>query len=174
MEVTMKAIRIHQYGDAGALKLEEVPQLSIKDDEVLVRIQAAGVNPIDWKIRQGYLKQVRPATFPMTVGQDFAGDVVETGKAATQFVVGERVFGFAQGTYAEYTAAPVSTVSAIPNSIDFATAAALPTAGSTALQIIRDVVAAKPGMTILIQGAAGGVGSYDSQIARNVEARVIG
>jgi len=84
------------------------------------------------------------------------------------------VFGFAQGTYAEYAAAPASTVAAIPNSMDFTTAAALPTAGSTALQIVRDVVAAKPGMTILIHGAAGGVGSYASQIAKNLGARVIG
>jgi NADPH:quinone reductase-like Zn-dependent oxidoreductase len=170
----MKAIRIHEYGDAGTLKLEELPRLSITDDQILVRIHDAGVNPIDWKIRQGYMKQVMRATFPMTIGQDFAGEVVEVGKNITQFVAGDRVFGFAQGTYAEYAAAPASTVARIPSSVDFATAAALPTAGSTALQIIRDVVAAKPGMTILIHGAAGGVGSYASQIAKNLGARVIG
>jgi NADPH:quinone reductase-like Zn-dependent oxidoreductase len=170
----MKAIRIHEYGDAGTLKLEELPRLSIKDEQILVRIHDAGVNPIDWKIRQGYMKQVMPATFPMTIGQDFAGEVVEVGKNVSQFVAGDRVFGFAQGTYAEYAAAPVSTVARIPSSVDFATAAALPTAGSTALQIIRDVVAGKPGMTILIHGAAGGVGSYASQISRNLGARVIG
>src|SRR4029079_17121247 len=78
------------------------------------------------------------------------------------------------GTYAEYAAAKASSVAAIPDSIDFATAAALPTAGSTALQILRDVVDAKPGMSILIHGAAGGVGSYASQIAKNLGARVIG
>jgi len=170
----MKAIRIHQYGDAGTLQLEEIPRLSITDDQILIRIRDAGVNPIDWKIRQGYMKQVMAATFPMTIGQDFAGEVVGVGKAVTQFAAGDRVFGFAQGTYAEYAAAPAETVAAIPNSIEFATAAALPTAGSTALQIIRDVVAAKPGMNVLIQGAAGGVGSYASQIARNLGARVIG
>jgi NADPH:quinone reductase-like Zn-dependent oxidoreductase len=170
----MNAIRIHDYGDAGTLKLEELPRLSITDDQILVRIHDAGVNPIDWKIRQGYMKQVMPATFPMTIGQDFAGEVVEVGKNVTQFAAGDRVFGFAQGTYAEYAAAPASTVARIPSSVDFATAAALPTAGSTALQIIRDVVAAKPGTTILIQGAAGGVGSYASQIAKNLGARVIG
>ena len=163
----MKAIRIHQYGDASTLKLEEIPRLSIADDQILIRIRDAGVNPIDWKIRQGYLKQVMPAHFPITIGQDFAGEVVEPGKEVTQFTAGDRVFGFAQGTYAEYAAAPASTVAAIPNSMDFTTAAALPTAGSTALQIVRDVVAAKPGMTILIHGAAGGVGSYASQIAKN-------
>jgi NADPH:quinone reductase-like Zn-dependent oxidoreductase len=170
----MKAIRIHQYGDASRLKLEEVPGLSIADDQILVRIRDAGVNPIDWKIRQGYMRQVRPASFPVTIGQDFAGEVVDVGKAITQFAVGERVFGFAQGTYAEYAAAPASTVAIIPNSIDFATAAALPTAGSTAVQIIRDVVGAKPGMSILIHGAAGGVGSFASQIARDLGARVVG
>jgi NADPH:quinone reductase-like Zn-dependent oxidoreductase len=170
----MKAIRIHQYGDASTLKLEETPSLSIADDQVLIRIHDAGVNPIDWKIRQGYMKQVRPASFPMTLGQDFAGEVVDGGSSVTQFAVGDRVFGFAQGTYAEYAAAPVTMIAAIPNSIDFTTAAALPTAGSTALQIIRDVVAATPGMSILIHGAGGGVGSYASQIAMNLGARVIG
>lgn len=170
----MKAIRIHQYGDAATLKLEDVPRMSIADHQLLVRIHDAGVNPIDWKIRQGYMKQAMPARFPMTIGQDFAGEVVDVGSAVTQFAVGDRVFGFAQGTYAEYAAAPASTVAAIPNSMDFTTAAALPTAGSTALQIIRDVIAAKTGITILIHGAAGGVGSYASQIAINVGARVIG
>jgi NADPH:quinone reductase-like Zn-dependent oxidoreductase len=120
------------------------------------------------------MKQAMAATFPMTMGQDFAGKVVDIGSAVTQFAVGDRVFGFAQGAYAEYAAAPASTVAAIPNSMDFATAAALPTAGSTALQVIRDVVTAKTGITILIHGAAGGVGSYASQIAISVGARVIG
>jgi NADPH:quinone reductase-like Zn-dependent oxidoreductase len=173
-EVTMKAIRIHQYGDAGTLKLEEIPRLSIADDQILIRIRDAGVNPIDWKIRQGYMKQVMPAAFPMTIGQDFAGEIVERGKYVDRFKVGDRVFGFGQGAYAEYVAAPLSTVAAIPQSMDFVAAAALPTAGSTALQIIRDVVEARPGMTILIQGAAGGVGSFASQIAKGMGARVIG
>jgi len=170
----MKAIRIHEYGDASTLKLEDVPRLSTADDQVLIRVREAGVNPIDWKIRQGYMKQINPATFPVTIGQDFAGEVVDASKSGTQFASGDRVFGFAHGTYAEYAVAPASTVAAIPNPVDFATAAALPTAGSTALQIVRDVVDAKTGMSILIHGAAGGVGAYASQIARNLGARVIG
>ncbi len=170
----MKAIRIHHFGDAGTLTLEELPRLTITDDQILVRIRDAGVNPIDWKIRQGYLKQVMPAQFPMTIGQDFAGEVVELGKAVTRFAPGDRVFGFAQGSYAEYAAAPASTVAAIPNSMDFVTAAALPTAGSTALQIVRDVINPKPGKTVLIHGAAGGVGSYATQIAQYLSLRVIG
>jgi NADPH:quinone reductase-like Zn-dependent oxidoreductase len=170
----MKAIRIHQFGDANTLQLEDVPNVTIGDDQVLVRVRAAGVNPIDWKIRQGYMKDLMQTKFPLTIGQDFAGEVVEKGKSVSQFAKGDRVFGFAQGTYAEYAAAPVSTVAKIPDSADFATAAALPTAGLTALQIIRDFVKARPGMTILIHGAAGGVGSFAAQIAKSMGARVIG
>jgi NADPH:quinone reductase-like Zn-dependent oxidoreductase len=170
----MKAIRIHEYGDAGTLKLEEVPRVSISDGQILVRVLDAGVNPVDWKIRQGYLKQVLSATFPLTIGQDFAGEVADRGKAVKRFANGDRVFGFAFGAYAEYAAAPESTVAAMPKSMDFVTAAALPTAGLTALQIIRDAVSARSGMAILIHGAAGGVGSFASQIARNFGAKVIG
>lgn len=170
----MKAIRIHEYGDAGTLRLEEVPRLSISDDQILVRVHDAGVNPIDWKIRQGFLKQVMPVSFPLTIGQDFAGEVRDRGKAVTRLRDGDRVFGFAQGAYAEYVAAPESTVAAIPDSIDYATAAALPTAGVTALQVIRDVVHAHPGMAILIHGAGGGVGSFASQMAKTFDAKVTG
>lgn len=170
----MKAVRIHEYGDAGAIRLEDVPRLSVADDQILVRVHDAGVNPIDWKIRQGYMKQFTPAQFPLTMGQDFAGEVSEVGKAVDRFRVGDRVFGFAQGTYAEYAAAPVSTVARIPDSIDYVTAAALPTAGLTALQAVRDAVGARAGVTILIHGAAGGVGSFASQIAKNRGAVVIG
>lgn len=170
----MKAVRIHEYGDAGALRLEDVPRLSAADDQILVRVHDAGVNPIDWKIRQGYMKQFIPAHFPLTIGQDFAGEVSAVGKAVDQFRVGDRVFGFAQGSYAEYAATPVSTVARIPDSIDYVTAAALPTAGLTALQAVRDAVGARAGVTILIHGAAGGVGSFASQIAKNRGAVVVG
>lgn len=170
----MKAVRIHEYGDADTLKLEDIPRLSPGTGQVLVRIYDAGVNPVDWKIRRGYLKDVRPASFPLAMGQDFAGEVVELGQAVKEFTVGDRVFGFAKGSYAEYATAPVSAIARIPESIDFATAAALPTAGLTALQLVRDLVMARPGMTILIQGAAGGVGSIATQIAIQRGAHVIG
>jgi NADPH:quinone reductase-like Zn-dependent oxidoreductase len=170
----MKAIRIHEYGNASALKLEETSRLTIGQDQVLVRVRDAGVNPIDWKIREGYMKERMHVVFPLTIGQDFAGEVTERGKNVASFAVGDRVFGFAQGSYAEYAAAPASTIAAIPASIDFPTAASLPTAGSTALQIIRDVVNAGQGMAVLIHGAAGGVGSFASQIAMHRGARIIG
>jgi NADPH:quinone reductase-like Zn-dependent oxidoreductase len=170
----MKAIRIRQYGGSNTLQLEEVPHLSISEDQILVRIHDAGVNPVDWKIREGYLKEVRPARFPLTIGQDFAGEVAEVGKAIEQFAIGDRVFGFAEGSYADYATASPSGVSRMPDGIPFVTAAALPTAGSTALQIVRDAVGARPGMSVLIHGAAGGVGSFASQLAKNMGARVIG
>lgn len=170
----MKAIRIHEYGDAGTLRLEEVQNPSISEDQILVRVHDAGVNPVDWKIRQGDMKQVIAASFPLTIGQDVAGEVAKRGTAVKRFAIGDRVFGFAQGAYAEYAAAPESTVAPMPESMGYATAAALPTAGLTALQIIRDAVHARPGMTILIQGAAGGVGSFATQIANNFGAKVIG
>ena len=170
----VQAIRIYQYGNAGNLRLEDVPPLSISDYQILVRVHDAGVNPIDWKIREGYLQKVMPVSFPLTIGQDFAGEVAERGKNVKRFEIGERVFGFTQAAYAEYAAATESTVAAMPELINFATAAALPTAGLTALQVIRDVALALPGMTILIHGAAGGVGSFASQIAKNYGAKVIG
>jgi NADPH:quinone reductase-like Zn-dependent oxidoreductase len=173
-EEFMKAVRIHEYGNADQLRIEETPNLTAGDDQVLVKIRDAGVNPIDWKIRAGHMKQLRPVQFPLTMGQDFAGEVVGRGKQVHEFDDGERVFGFAQGTYSEYAAAPVSTIAAIPESVSFEVAAALPTAGSTALQIIRDSVNAQPGMTVLIHGAAGGVGSFAVQIAKSRGAKVIG
>jgi NADPH:quinone reductase-like Zn-dependent oxidoreductase len=169
----MKAIRIHEYGDANQLKLEVAPHLTIEDEQILVKVRDAGVNPVDWKIREGYLQPVMPASFPLTMGQDFSGEVVERGMRAQQFSIGQRVFGFAQGTYAEYVAAPAFTVAAMPDSVSFEIAAALPTAGSTALQIVRDVIRAHSGMNILIHGAAGGVGSFATQMAKHSGARVI-
>jgi NADPH:quinone reductase-like Zn-dependent oxidoreductase len=94
------------------------------------------------------------------MGQDFAGEVAERGKDVLSFNTGDRVFGFGQGSYAEYVAAPASTVALMPKSMVFEVGAALPTLGVTALQLVRDVVRVKAGMTILIHGAAGSVGSF--------------
>jgi NADPH:quinone reductase-like Zn-dependent oxidoreductase len=131
------------------------------------------VNPIDWKIREGYMKKWIPAKFPLTMGQDFAGEVVEVGQRVEAFHQGQRVFGFAHGTYAESAVAAASMVAEMPESMSFEVAAALPTAGSTALQLIRGVVDAHRGMSILIHGAAGGVGSFATQIAKDRGARII-
>ena len=170
----IKAIQIAQYGGSDQLKYEEAPLPETGPSHVLARVRYAGVNPIDWKIREGQLNQARPASFPLTLGQDFAGEIVTVGGDSSQFRTGERVFGFGEGTYAEFTAAPIALIAAIPEKIDFAVAAALPTPGVTALQAIRDYVQPKPGSRILIHGAAGSVGSLATQIAKRWGAQVIG
>jgi NADPH:quinone reductase-like Zn-dependent oxidoreductase len=169
----IKAVRIAQYGGSDQLRYEEIQLPDIGPGQVLAKVRYAGVNPIDWKIREGYMKQFRPATFPLTLGQDFAGEIVAGGDS-DRFRTGERVFGFGDGTYAEFTAAEIALIAAIPEKMDFAVAAALPTAGITALQAIRDYVQPKPGTRILIHGASGAVGSLATQIAKRWGAQVIG
>src|SRR4029077_6372118 len=149
----IKAVRIAQYGGSEQLKYEEAPPPEIGPGHVLAKVRYAGVNPIDWKIREGFMKQV----LPLTLGQDFAGDIVTGGGDSGRFQTGERVFGFGAGTYAEFTAAAIADIAAIPEKIEFTVAAALPTAGLTALQAIRDHVQPTPGTRILIHGAAGAV-----------------
>jgi NADPH:quinone reductase-like Zn-dependent oxidoreductase len=170
----IKAVRIAQYGGSEQLKYEEVPLPEIRPSQVLAKVLYAGVNPIDWKIREGYMKQVDRASFPLTLGQDFAGVIVARGGDSGRFQSGERVFGFGEGTYAEFTAAAITDIMTIPEKMDFAVAAALPTSGLTALQAIRDYVQPKPGSRILIHGAAGSVGSFATQIAQIWGAQVIG
>jgi NADPH:quinone reductase-like Zn-dependent oxidoreductase len=169
----IKAVRIAQYGGSEQLRYEEVPLPEFGPGQVLAKVRYAGLNPIDWKIREGYLKNVRPASFPLGLGQDFAGEIVAGGDSG-RFQTGERVFGFGEGTYAEFTAAAITDIAAIPEKIDFMVAAALPTSGLTALQAIRDYVQPTPGTRILIHGAAGSVGSFATQIAKRWGAQVIG
>jgi NADPH:quinone reductase-like Zn-dependent oxidoreductase len=170
----MKAVRIAQYGGLEQLKYEEAPLPDIGPGHVLAKVHYAGVNPIDWKIREGYMKQARPVSFPLTLGQDFAGEIVSSGGDLGSFRTGERVFGFGEGTYAGFTAAAITDIAVIPEKMEFAVAAALPTSGLTALQAIRDYVQPKPGTRILIHGAAGAVGSFATQIAKLWGAQVIG
>ena len=171
---TMKAVRIAQYGGSEQLKYEEAPLPEIGPGKVLAKVRYAGVNPIDWKIREGFMKQIRPASFPLTLGQDFAGEIVTAGGDSGNLQTGQRVFGFGDGTYAEFTAAVITYIAAIPEKVEFNVAAALPTPGVTALQAIRDHVQPKPGTRILIHGAAGSVGSLATQIAKRWGAQVIG
>jgi len=168
------AVRIAQYGGSDQLKYERAPIPEARPGHVLAKVSYAGLNPIDWKIREGYRKDVRPSIFPLTLGQDFAGEIVTSGGDSGPFRMGERVFGFGDGSYAEFTAAAITDIAPIPEKLDFAVAAALPTSGLTALQAIRDYVQPKPGTRILIHGAAGAVGSFATQIAKLWGAQVIG
>jgi NADPH:quinone reductase-like Zn-dependent oxidoreductase len=174
MPSVMKAVRIAQYGGSEQLKYDTAPLPEIGPGQVLAKVRYASVNPIDWKIREGSMKDARPARFPLTLGQDFAGEIVMGGSNSGGFRAGERVFGFGEGSYAEFTAAATNYIAAMPEKMEFAVAAALPTSGLTALQAIRDYVQPKPGSRILIHGAAGGVGSFATQIAKLWGAQVIG
>ncbi|HSM85293.1 MAG TPA: NADP-dependent oxidoreductase, partial [Candidatus Limnocylindrales bacterium] len=169
----MKSIRIHSYGDSGEMKVEDSVRPRPNDEEVLVRIRAAGVNPVDWKIRAGQMRQFIPKSFPFTLGQDLAGEITETGKNVTQFKAGDEVFGFGSGSYAEYAVARQNEIALKPRSVDFTTAAAIPTACLTAYQALVDVAEVAKGQSVLIHGAAGGVGSFAVQIARWKGARVV-
>jgi NADPH:quinone reductase-like Zn-dependent oxidoreductase len=179
MSALMKAVIIEQYGGREVLKLSDLPRPEPREGEVLVRILAAGVNPVDWKIRAGYLQQRMPSAFPITLGWDLAGIVEERGLGARRFEAGDKVYAYARknsihdGTYAEYIALPESYLSLKPKNITFEKAAAVPLAGLTAYQVLADRAALKKGQTCVIVGASGGVGSFAVQFARLLGARVI-
>lgn len=169
----MKAVRIHEYGHSDRIEVEDVTSPTNRPDELLVRIHAAGINPVDWKIREGYMAQVAPRPMPFTLGQDFSGELIAVGANLTGFSVGDRVYGFAGGAYAEVAVVSPTMIAHKPATIDDASAATLPTPGLTALQCIR-IAGIKEGQRVLIHGAAGGVGSIETQLCRAAGARVIG
>jgi NADPH:quinone reductase-like Zn-dependent oxidoreductase len=130
---TMRVIRVHRYGGPDQLTLEEQARPEPRRGEVLVRLHAAGVNPIDWKIRQGLLKDVRPVTFPYTPGIEMAGVVEELGPGVTNWEIGQAVFAqVAQGGYADYLAVPAEALALKPVALSFVEAAAVPVGATTA------------------------------------------
>jgi len=170
-----QAIRIHDYVGSEGLKLEQVQLPEPQTDEVLVRVLAAGVNPVDWKITEGYMKNFRPLQFPYIPGRDIAGIVEEIGPDVTAFQKGQAVFGqSAKGGYAEYTLASVNTLALKPETLSFEEAATIPVGATTAWQGLFDHGNLQAGQTVLIQGAAGGVGLFAIQFARWKGAHVIG
>ena len=172
----MKAIVINQYGDKNELKEEELEKPEPKVDEVLIEIHAAAVNPIDWKLRYGYLEDKFAFDFPIVLGWDAAGIVTEVGGNVSSFKEGDRVFVRPEltnrGTYAEYTTAKADLIAEIPENISFEEAAAVPLAGLTAYQCLVDVGKLESGNKVLIHAGAGGVGSFGIQIAKNMGAYV--
>ncbi len=172
---TIRAIRLHQYGGPEELKLEQVPCPVPQAGEVLIRVHAAGVNPVDWKICQGWLKDFLPVQFPSIPGRDLAGTVEEVGPDVTAFQKGQAVFGqSANGAYAEYMTASVDTLALKPTALSFDEAAAIPVGATTAWQGLFDQGGLQAGQRVLIQGAAGGVGLFAVQFARWKGAHVIG
>jgi NADPH:quinone reductase-like Zn-dependent oxidoreductase len=171
----MQAITIDKPGESGALR--EVPNGQPQAGEVNVRISVAGVNPVDWKIRDGMTGE--PPPMPLTLGQDFAGTVETAGAGTGDLAEGDRVFGVARahGSYAEFTSVPVasqdSPIGKIPNRVSDEEAAALPTPGLTALASL-DLMHVGADTTILINGSAGAVGAIATQLAHRRGAYVIG
>ena len=170
----MKAIRIHQYGHSDQLKIEDIRTPEIQANQVLVNVHNVGVNPVDWKIREGLRKEKFPVDFPATVGQDFAGEIESVGSGVKDYKIGDIVYGFASGAYAEYVAASTKEIAHAPRTLDYIEAASLPTAGLTAWQALIDHAKLERGQRVLIHGAGGGVGSLACQIAVWKDAHVIG
>lgn len=176
----MKAVVFRCYGSPDVLKVEEVAKAAPKDDELLVKVHAVSVNPLDWHYMRGepYVMRLSSgigAPNDIRAGVDFAGTVEAVGKNVTRFKVGDEVFGGRSGALAEYvTIRETSAVTHKPANISFEQAAAVPIAGVTALQALRDMGQLKAGQQVLINGASGGVGTFAVQIAKSLGAEVTG
>ena len=175
----MKAIIYHRYGPPDVLKCEEVEKPTPGDDEVLIRVHAASVNPLDWHFMRGTPYLMRLTAGPRKpksgrLGADVSGEVEAAGKSVTRFKPGDQVFGVCRGAFAEYGCVPESKLVLKPGSVSFEQAASLPVAAVTALQGLRGKGQVQPGQKVLINGAAGGVGTFAVQIGKWLGAEVTG
>ncbi len=175
----MKAIRRTVYGPGESLSFDEIPTPEVGDSDVLMEVHTSSVNPYDWHLVRGepYLLRVsagfrRPKN--PEVGIDAAGTVIAVGAKVTRFEPGDKVFGLARGAFAEYSAADEKRLVSKPDALTFESAASLPCAGNTALLAVRDKGQVESGMSVLVNGASGGVGSFAVQIAKSLGAEVTG
>jgi NADPH:quinone reductase-like Zn-dependent oxidoreductase len=175
---TMKAVRIHDYGGPEVLRYEEAPRPEAASGEVLIRVHAAGVNPVDWKVRAGFARDRLKYKMPFIPGWDLSGVVEAIGSGVSRLKLGDEVYSrpdiARDGSYAEYIVVKESEVARRPQSVDHIHAAAVPLAALTAWQALFDAAKLSAGQTVLIHGAAGGVGSFAVQFAKIKGARVIG
>jgi NADPH:quinone reductase-like Zn-dependent oxidoreductase len=174
----MKAIRMHDYGGPEVLEYEKAPRPRLQPGDVLVRVHAAGVNPIDWKVRTGYMKDWLRQKLPLVPGWDLSGQIEEVGPAAEgHFNKGDEVFAMADmtrdGAYAEYIAVNVAAVARKPKSLHHVRAAATPLSALAAWQSLFDLGHLESGQRILIHGGSGGVGHFAVQLAKWKGAYVI-
>ena len=173
-----KAARLHNYGGTDAIEVEDANIPEPNAGEVVIRVRDAGVNPIDWKIADGYLEDVLPVSFPFTLGTDVAGVVEATGPGVSELSKGDEVYGQAgvtaggTGAFARFAVTTPKTLARKPTTIDFVKAASLPLAGVSALQALTEHLDLRAGQKILIHGGAGGIGSIAIQIAKNIGAEV--
>ncbi|MDB5023978.1 MAG: NADPH:quinone reductase [Mucilaginibacter sp.] len=174
----MKAVRIHEFGGPEVLELEEAPNPEPAKDEVLVKVYATSVNPVDWKIREGLRMDKFPSDLPLIPGWDVSGVVEKVGEAVRQFKKADQVYGrpdpTKNGAYAEYIVVKANQLAFKPKSIDHVNAAAVPLAGLTAWQGLFDRGHLQKGQKVLIHGASGGVGTFAVQFAKWKGAYVIG
>jgi NADPH:quinone reductase-like Zn-dependent oxidoreductase len=175
----MKAIVINSYGSSDVLEESSIDIPEVGRKQLLVEVHAAGVNPLDWKIRKGMMKLLTGKKFPKILGSDIAGIVKKTGEDVKRFKTGDEVFAminsvFNQGGYAEYAVIDEKNACRKPENLSFTEAGCVPCAASTALQVFRDRVKLKKGQRILINGASGGVGTFAIQIAKIIGAAVTG
>lgn len=174
----MKAVAMTNYGSADVLEYTEVEKPQIKPNQMLVKVHASSINPIDWKIRKGMLKILTGKQFPMVLGFDVSGEVVEVGNQVIQFKPGDLVYARINqrtgGTYAEYVAVDEKMAAYKPQNMSHEEAAAVPLAAMTALQALRDKGNIQNGQKVLINGASGGVGTYAVQIAKAFNTEVTG
>lgn len=175
----MKAVTYDRFGGAEVLQVTDRPEPHVGPDSVLVKVVAAGINPVDYKVREGYLQGLIDTQLPAVPGWDVAGVVVKAGLDTPELAEGDEVLAYARkdtvsdGTLAEYVAVPVRTAAKKPAGVSFEEAAALPLAGLTALQTVRRSGLGE-GSTVLVHAAAGGVGSIAVQLAVHAGARVVG
>lgn len=176
----MKACIIEKFGGREQMKLTDLPKPEPAEGEVLIRIQAAGVNPVDWKIREGLLKDMFPHHFPLILGWDMAGVVEAVGHSARRFQPGDQVYAYARrpeihkGTYAEYIALPESYIARKPAGLSMIEAGSIALVTLTAYQALFQNGRLQKGQSVFILGASGGVGSSAVQLAADAGARVIG
>ena len=176
----MRAVTASAYGGPEVLELTEQPDPKVWPDAVLVRVRAASINPVDYKIVRGYLDGALPTVLPFIPGWDVAGEVVAAGPAVDHVRVGQPVYGYArkdvvwEGTWADLVTVPARGVAAFPERLSFAEAACIPLAGLTAYQALAHLLEVGSGDTVLVHAASGGVGTMAVQVAAALGARVIG
>jgi NADPH:quinone reductase-like Zn-dependent oxidoreductase len=172
----MKAFRVHSYGDPSGSHLGETDLPEIMPEEILIRVASAAVNPMDWHVQSGALKAYLPYRLPVTLGWDVAGVAHKIGGAVSGIEVGDRLFAMADitrdGCFAEYAAVRAELVARAPTSISLIEAASVPLAALTSWWSLFDTAKLQKGQSVLVHGAAGGVGSFAVQLAKNAGALV--
>ena len=166
----MKAVVIHAFGKSEVLQYEEAPMPQPAAGEVCIQVRAVGVNPFDWKIRQGAVEQMMPHQLPLILGWDVAGDIAALGPGVTDFAVGDPVYALANpaknGAYAEYVVVDAGLVAPKPTNLDYVDAASVPMAAETARLATYDAGQVAAGQTVLVHGGAGSVGGFAVQLAK--------